>query len=110
MCGIAEPTSDMATILKEKLKEKEEQIKLTTVAKKIDRLLNRLTEAVKHWAERKQISPKIVKAIEHLTTEKQSGAVANRYTPHTASVEKEEMAGILERPTKQQRALNIANN
>ena len=40
-----------------------------------------------------------------MTTEKQSGAVANRYTPHTASVEKEEMAGILERPAEQQRAI-----
>ena len=68
----------MATVLK----EKEKQMKLATVTKKMDRLINRMTEAVKHWAERKQISPKIVEAIEHLTTEK------------------EEMAGILECPVE----------
>ena len=59
MCGVADHTNDRAT-----------EMKLATVTKKIDRLTNRLTEAVKHWAERKQISPKIVEAIEHLTTKK----------------------------------------
>ena len=44
MCGIAEPTSDMATILKEKLKEKEKQMKLAKVTKRLDEV----TKAVKH--------------------------------------------------------------
>ena len=88
-CGIAEPTSDMATILEEKLKEKEKQLKLAKVAKRLDRL----TKAVKHLAERTQVSPKIVEAIERLTTEK------------------EEMAGILECPAEQQRITErLANN
>ena len=54
-CGIAVTTSDMATILEEKLKEKEKQLKLAKVAKRLDRL----TKAVKHLAERTQVSPKI---------------------------------------------------
>ena len=89
MCGIVEHTSDMATVLKEKLKEKEKQIQLAKVTKRIDKMI----KAIKHLAEKEQVSPEIVKAIEHLTTEK------------------EEMAGILECPAKQQRASNrLANN
>ena len=88
-CGIAVTTSDMATILEEKLKEKEKQLKLAKVAKRLDRL----TKAVKHLAERTQVSPKIVEAMEHLTTEH------------------EEMAGIIECPAAQQRTLTkLANN
>merc|ERR1712003_391798 len=67
-------TEDMATVLKEK------QMKLATVTKKIDRLIDRLTEAVKHWAEREKVT-----------------------------TEKEEMAGILECPAKQQ-VKGLANN
>ena len=51
MCGIAEPTADMAKVLKEKLKEKEKQMKLARVTKRIDEM--------------------IVEAMEHLTTEKE---------------------------------------
>ena len=57
-------TSDRATILEEKLKEKEKQIRLAKVT-----------------------NPKIVEAMEHLTTEN------------------EEMAGIIECPAVQQRTL-----
>ena len=70
MCGIAEPTSDMATILKEKLKEKEKQMKLAKVTKRLDEVI----KAFKHLAEKKQGSPKIVKAIEHLTTDEEEMA------------------------------------
>ena len=78
MCCIAEHTSDMATILKEKLKEKEKQMKLAKVTKRMDEVI----KAVTHLTKTKQVSPKIVEAIEHLTTEK------------------EEMTGILECPAK----------
>ena len=72
----------MATILEEKLKEKEKQMRLA-----------KMTKAVKHLAKRKQASPQIVKAMEHLTTEH------------------EEMAGIIECPAEQQRTwTKLANN
>ena len=88
MCCIAEHTLNMATVLKENVKEKEKQMKLAKVTKRMDEV----TKAFKHLAE-KQGSPQLVEAIRHLTTEK------------------EEMAGILECPAKQQRTLErLANN
>ena len=38
-CGIADHTNDMATVLKEKQKEQEKQIKLAKVTKRIDKLI-----------------------------------------------------------------------
>ena len=84
MCGIAEHTENMATVLKET------QMKLAKVTKK----MNEVIKAVKHLTKKKQISPKIVEAVEHLT-----------------SIEREEMAGIIEHPAKQQRKNNrLADN
>ena len=102
----------MATTLKTKQKEKEKQIKLAKVTKRMKEVEEKIVKVAKHLAKKKKISPKLVEAIEqHLTTEKQSGDVAKRYTPQTATVEREEMAGIIEHPAKQQRKYTtLANN
>ena len=50
MCGIAETTLDMATVLKKKAKENEKQMKLATMTKRIDRMI----EAVKHLTTEKE--------------------------------------------------------
>ena len=56
----------MATVLK----EKEKKMKLAQVAKIIEEVTGKVTKVVKHLAQTTKISPKIVEAIDHLTTEK----------------------------------------
>ena len=84
MCGIAEHTLNMATVLKEKLKEKEKQMKLAQVTKRLEGATEKVIKAAEHLAQKKEISPQVTKAIEQ----------------HLAAVEREKMAGIIERPEK----------
>ena len=82
----------MATGLKEKLKEKEKQIKLAKVTNRLKEVTGKVVKAAKHLAQETKMSPKIVEALENLTT-------------------REEMIGILEHPAKQQRKCNrLAEN
>ena len=82
----------MATILEEKLKEKEKQMKLAKVTNRLKEVRRKVVKAAKHLAQETKMSPKIVEALEHLMT-------------------REEMVRILEHPATQQRTCNrLAEN
>ena len=87
MCGIAETTRDMATRLKRR------QMKIAKLSEGIDNIEQGVIKIVQSLAKLNEISPKTARAIEDELNER------------------EEMAGILECPAKQQRIMNrLANN
>ena len=95
MCGIAEHTPNIATVLKGKLKEKEKQMKLAQVTKRIDGVTENMIKVAKHLTQTKKIIPQVTKAMEE----------------RLETVEREEMAGIIERPAKLQSKYNgLAEN
>ena len=74
----------MATVIKEKLKEEEKQMKLALVTKRVEGVIEDVIKAAEHLTQMKKISPQGTKAIEQ----------------HLAAIEREEMAGIIKRPAK----------
>ena len=49
MCGIAEHTPNMATVLKEKLKEKKKQMKFAKVTKRLEGATEKVIKAAKGY-------------------------------------------------------------
>ena len=84
MCGIATHTPNMATVLKEQRNEEEKQMRLASMTKRVEGVTEKMIKAAKHLTQKKEISPQGTKAIEQ----------------RLAAVEREEMAGIIERPAK----------
>merc|ERR1711862_470585 len=86
MCGITEHTPNMATVINEKHNEEEKQIRLALVTTRLEGATEKMIKAAKHLAQKKASNPQGTKAIEQ----------------HLAAMEREEMAGIIERPAKLQ--------
>ena len=85
----------MATVINEKHNEEEKQMRLALVTKRLEGVTEEVIKAAEHLAQKKEISPQETKASKQ----------------HLAAVEREEMAGIIERPAKLQSKYNrLAEN